>query len=58
MVSDDSNSSFTLIGAVSWGKDRCTSQRVPGVYSRITSNMDWIRETIEGSITCPSRIGG
>jgi len=58
MVSDESNSSYTLIGAVSWGKNDCTSQSLPGVHSRITSNMDWITQTIAGSNTCPSRTDG
>jgi len=58
MVQDESNGSFTLVGGVSWGKNPCTSQSLPGVHSRITSNMDWITQTIAGSNTCPSRTDG
>jgi len=58
MITDERNPYYTLIGAVSWGWEPCTSQRVPGVHSRITSNMDWITETIAGTSTCPSRTGG
>ena len=58
MIADDRNSSYTLIGAVSWGWGDCTSQSLPGVHSRITSNIDWITETTAGSNTCPSRTSG
>jgi len=58
MVTDENNSSYSLIGVVSWGPDWCMSQQAPGVYSRITFNRNWITETIAGSNTCPPRTNG
>ena len=57
MIADDKSSSYTMIGAVSWGREDCSSQAWPGVYARITSNIDWIKEKTAGSSTCPSRAG-
>jgi len=58
MVKDASKSFYSLIGVVSWGWNQCTRQGEPGVYSRITSNRNWITETIAGSNTCRQRIDG
>jgi len=55
MVEDGSKSFYSLIGVVSWGTSACTTQSLPGMHSRITSNMNWITETIAGSNTCRQR---
>ena len=38
---------YVLIGATSWGQLLCTSGNYPGVYTRITTMMDWIKRTTE-----------
>ena len=58
MIAGGRTSSYTLIGAVSWGPENCTSQTKPGVHARITYFIDWITDKTAGSSTCPSRAGG
>jgi len=44
---------YELIGVVSHGHDGC-GKETPGVKTRVTTQMDWIRKTTEGSwMTCP-----
>ncbi len=36
---------YVLAGVTSWGFD-CGAYGYPGVYARVTSQLDWIRATI------------
>jgi len=40
------NGAPAIVGIVSWGKGRCTGDGQPGVFTRVASFRDWIRQAM------------
>lgn len=45
-VSENYNINWYLYGITSFGTKSCGLEGIPGVYTRVTSYMDWIREQV------------
>ena len=54
LMVEDGKGSFTLVGIVSWGLLRCTTQDQPGVFARVTNFVGWIKSNTGGSNICES----
>ena len=44
------NGRYVIAGVTSWGYD-CGAQGYPGVYARVTAQLDWIHDSIGGNRT-------
>lgn len=42
------NGRYAIVGVVSYGH-KCAEKGFPGVYARVTKNMDWIKKIASGT---------
>merc|ERR1719289_282389 len=52
LITKEDGAYYSVIGVVSWGPDNCATHDKPGVYARVSKQLEWIREHIQGN-TCP-----
>ncbi|VVC88504.1 unnamed protein product [Leptidea sinapis] len=51
LVVENSDNIYELIGVVSWGYG-CARKGFPGVYTRVTEYMDWIKDNTDDACYC------
>merc|ERR1711874_46945 len=51
LVFQDGGSNYDLIGVVSWGNG-CGLQNFPGVYTRVSKYLDWIKTNTQDGTYC------
>ncbi|XP_066587685.1 transmembrane protease serine 9-like [Prorops nasuta] len=52
LIAIKSENEAEVVGIVSWGIIPCGSPGAPSVYTKVSSYIDWIRDTIAGQINC------
>jgi len=52
LITKEDGAYYSVIGVVSWGPKYCVRQDEPGVYARVTKQLEWIQKNTIGS-PCP-----